>query len=96
MDAQLTRIEDYQHSLEVQTYQRAYSTYTTTYTYQEAVKPTVSSFAPVSIETTVDSYDEITVVNVLVPTGVATVQDGYNDNYDYYNSRITYCKLYPS
>lgn len=67
----------------------AYSTYVSTYTYQNLVKPTVTSFAPVSMETSVNSAYDITVVNVLIPTGVATLIDSYDKEYD--SDYTTYC-----
>lgn len=75
------------------TYEGGYSTYTTTYTYQDPVRPTVTSFAPVSAETSVNPDYDITVVNILVPSGVAatSVDASYYDD-DSSSARTTYCK----
>ena len=59
------------------TYTRTYTTstnYGETYTRVVAVKPTNTAIAPLSIDTTVDKYyDDVTVVNVLLPTGAGEV-----------------------
>lgn len=84
---------DYEQSLKIYTDIYAGSTSFETYTYQVPVKPTITSFEPVSMETSIDTNDEMTVVNVLVPTGVASSITGYGDD-DYYST--SYCTNIPS
>ena len=84
---------DYEQSLDAYTRTYDSSTYAYTYTYQDAVKPTVTSFAALSTQTVTDS-DDLTVVNILVPTGVARVL-GY-DSYDENSVYALYCQSFLS
>ncbi|KFY16332.1 hypothetical protein V492_01413, partial [Pseudogymnoascus sp. VKM F-4246] len=56
-----------------------------TYTVHNNVKPTAASVQTLSVETTINPYySDVTVVQVLVPTGVATTLPyGYDDYGDY-------------
>lgn len=81
---------DYEQSLRIYTDVYYDTTSFDTYTQQIPVKPTITSFEPVSIETSTDAYDGMTVVNILVPTGVASAITAYGDDY-YSRSSTTYC-----
>lgn len=54
-----------------------------TYSTLMQATPTVSSFSAVSTETSVDSYDEVTYINILLPSDVAEEFDPYYDDPDY-------------
>lgn len=81
---------DYEQSLKIYTDVYGDSTSFDTVTQQKLVKPTITSFEPVSMETSIDANDELTVVNILVPTGVASAITDYDDDY-YSRSSTTYC-----
>ena len=73
---------DYEQSLKIYTDVYGDSTSFDTVTQQMPAKPTITSFEPVSMETSIDAYDELTVVSILVPTGVASVITDYDADYD--------------
>ena len=85
---------DYEQSLRIYTDVYAGSTSFDTVTRQLPVKPTTTSFEPVSMETSIDAKNEMTVVNILVPTGVASVINAYD--YYYSESSTTYCAYLPA
>ena len=85
---------DYERSLMIYTDVYGGSTSFDTITQQVPVKPTITSFEPVSMETSIDADEEMTVVNILVPTGVASVISDYEDDY-YSRSSTEYCKYLP-
>ena len=86
---------DYEQSLRIYTDVYGGSTSFDTVTKQLPVKPTITSFEPVSMETSIDASDEMTVVNILVPTGVASVITAYDDDY-YSGSSTSYCAYPPA
>ncbi len=66
---------------------------TTTYSDLITVTPTVAEFGPLSTTTSTDSYDDVTYVEILLPSGVAEKKTrDYNDD-SYYK---TYCESSPS
>lgn len=89
---------DYEQSLDVFTdnyYDSTDAYYLQTYTNLIPVKPTITGFEPISMETSINSNSQLTVVDVLVPTGVASTITGYDEDY-YSRSSTTYCAYFPT
>ncbi|KFY45086.1 hypothetical protein V494_01155, partial [Pseudogymnoascus sp. VKM F-4513 (FW-928)] len=95
LDAPVRHIEEVVSTADDYTYDGLYTTSVQkgrTYTVHNNVKPTAASVKTLSVETTINPYySDVTVVQVLVPTGVATTLSyGYDDYGDYGSETSSY------
>ena len=89
---------DYEQSMDVFTddyYDSTDAYYLQTFTNRIPVKPTITGFEPISTETSTNYNSQLTVVDVLLPTGVASTITGYDEDY-YSRISTTYCAHFPT